>query len=78
MKDPVNNLVDSSATPLNDSGDSDYLLNKIPKKYFQGNGNHRVGDWILRIPEINKQLGKTILFEDTELHIKAGEKIALI
>ncbi len=32
----------------------------------------------MRIPELNKQLGKTILFEDTELHIKAGEKIALI
>lgn len=55
-----------------------HLLSKIPKKYFQWNGDHKVGDWILRIQELNKQLGKTILFQDTSLGVKAGEKIALV
>lgn len=70
---------DEVSSPLNNAGDSqDLLLNKIPKQYFQGNGNHKVGDWILRIQELNKQLGKTILFQGTSLGVKAGEKIALV
>jgi len=49
----------------------------IPKRFFQIR-KHTINDYILRITGLNKQLGKTVLFEDAEMHIKFWSKIALI
>jgi len=52
-------------------------LNSIPRRFFQTNKKISA-DYILRISDLYKQLGKTILFEDAELCIKSGSKFALI
>lgn len=51
-------------------------LKSIPKQYFVWKQDNK--DYILKLTWLNKQLGKTILFENAELKIKYGEKIALI
>lgn len=51
-------------------------LKSIPKQYFQWKQDNK--DYILKLTWFSKQLGKTILFENAELKIKYGEKIALI
>lgn len=51
-------------------------LQSIPKQYFQGKQDKK--DYILKFTGFSKQLGKTILFENADLKIKFGEKIALI
>jgi len=49
----------------------------IPKRLFQSN-KKLSDDYILRLTWLQKQLGKTILFENAELHIKNWDKFALI
>ncbi|HKL44306.1 MAG TPA: ABC-F family ATP-binding cassette domain-containing protein [Candidatus Absconditabacterales bacterium] len=52
-------------------------LKSIPKIFFQSNKKNG-NDYILRISKLDKQLGKTILFDDAELNIKEGSKFSLI
>ncbi len=49
----------------------------IPKRFFH-NGAKISSDYILRLKNLEKQLGKTILFDDAELQLKAGAKVSLI
>ena len=49
----------------------------IPKALFQS-AKYKQSDYVLRIEELHKQIGHTILFEQAELNVKAGEKIALV
>jgi len=49
----------------------------IPKYLFQSTQNHPT-EYLLRLSELSKQLGKTILFEEANLDIKYGAKIALV
>lgn len=52
-------------------------LKAIPKRFFQAKkGNNK--DYILRLSDLYKQLGKTILFDETNLDVKTGAKLALI
>ncbi len=58
-------------------GKTNNPLKSIPKKFFQSNKKNS-NDFILRISNLDKQLWKTILFEDAQLNIKDGSKLSLI
>lgn len=52
-------------------------FSSIPKSFFQSQKDAK-SDYILRISWLQKQLGQTVLFENAEIKIKTGDKIALI
>jgi ATPase subunit of ABC transporter with duplicated ATPase domains len=60
-----------------DSQKSKRSFSSMPKEYFQSQ-KYQKSDYVLRCKSIYKQIGRTELFEDANLQVGAGEKIALV
>ena len=52
-------------------------LQSIPKQYFQERSWAKK-DYIIKIHHLDKQIGKTILFDDANLQLRFGDEVALI
>ena len=52
-------------------------LQSIPKQYFQERSQTKK-EYIIKIHHLDKQIGKTILFEDANLQLRFGDKVILI
>lgn len=52
-------------------------FSSIPKQYFQASQTIKSA-YILSIKWLHKQLGTTVLFDDAEVRIRTGDKIALV
>ena len=52
-------------------------LQSIPKQYFQERSRAKK-DYIIKIHHLDKQIWKTILFDDANLQLRFGDEVALI
>ena len=52
-------------------------LQSIPKQYFQERVSAKK-DYIIKIHHLDKQIWKTILFDDANLQLRFGDEVALI
>ena len=70
-------LFDNEEPKLEDIQPSISPLQSIPKQYFQERSRAKK-DYIIKIHHLDKQIWKTILFDDANLQLRFGDEVALI
>lgn len=70
-------LFDNEEPKLEDIQPSISPLLSIPKQYFQERSRAKK-DYIIKIHHLDKQIWKTILFDDANLQLRFGDEVALI
>ena len=71
------NLFEDDDPKLEDIQPSMCPLQSIPKQYFQERSWAKK-DYIIKIHHLDKQIWKTILFDDANLQLRFGDEVALI